>query len=163
MRMTCAFPPLRPLSRCYLLSKVRSVCLSSDGTKVLVGTLGSDILELATVEKPKGEEGEEEEEASTMGRQAYWNKMRASKSPSTETPTETENCEKCSASAKREVCVKRQVKAPGDIRKEVRCTVSPSLCIGACCFFFCLDRHRPTPRTEKRASQERSRPASAAC
>ncbi|CAM9609602.1 unnamed protein product [Scytosiphon promiscuus] len=44
------------------LRQVRSVCLSSDGTKVLVGTLGSDILELATVEKPKGEDGEDEGE-----------------------------------------------------------------------------------------------------
>lgn len=42
--------------------------LSSDGTKVLVGTLGSDILELATVEKPKGSEDEDEgeEEASLI-------------------------------------------------------------------------------------------------
>lgn len=45
------------------LRQVRSICLSSDGTKVLVGTLGSDILELATVEKPSGgDDGEEEEE-----------------------------------------------------------------------------------------------------
>ncbi|CAM9694400.1 unnamed protein product, partial [Ectocarpus sp. 12 AP-2014] len=45
------------------LRQVRSICLSSDGTKVLVGTLGSDILELATVEKPSGgADGEEEEE-----------------------------------------------------------------------------------------------------
>lgn len=42
------------------------MCLSSDGTKVLVGTLGSDILELATVEKPKGEDGEEEEEVGAL-------------------------------------------------------------------------------------------------
>ena len=42
------------------------MCLASDGTKVLVGTLGSDILELATVEKPKGEDGDEEEEASAL-------------------------------------------------------------------------------------------------
>ncbi|CAM9107723.1 unnamed protein product, partial [Hapterophycus canaliculatus] len=44
------------------LRQVRSVCLSSDGTKVLVGTLGSDILELATVEKTKGEDGEDDGE-----------------------------------------------------------------------------------------------------
>lgn len=42
--------------------QVRSLCLSSDGTKILVGTLGSDILELAAVEKQKGEDGEEEGE-----------------------------------------------------------------------------------------------------
>lgn len=44
------------------LRQVRSVCLSSDGSKVLVGTLGSDILELAAVEKPKGEDGEDDGE-----------------------------------------------------------------------------------------------------
>lgn len=51
------------------LRQVRSICLSSDGTKVLVGTLGSDILELATVEKPSGgDDGEEEEEVSLLCR-----------------------------------------------------------------------------------------------
>ncbi|CAM9399079.1 unnamed protein product [Ascophyllum nodosum] len=44
------------------LRQVRSVCLSSDGVKVLVGTLGSDILELAAVEKQKGAAGEDDEE-----------------------------------------------------------------------------------------------------
>lgn len=51
------------------MCQVRSVCLSADGTKVLVGTLGSDILELAAVEKQKNAEGEdegEEEEASVL-------------------------------------------------------------------------------------------------
>lgn len=38
------------------------MCLSADGTKVLVGTLGSDILELATVEKQKSADGEEDDE-----------------------------------------------------------------------------------------------------
>lgn len=55
------------LPRYAHMYQVRSVCLSADGTKVLVGTLGSDILELAAVEKQKNAEGEdegEEEEAS---------------------------------------------------------------------------------------------------
>lgn len=38
--------------------QVRSVCLSADAAKVLVGTLGSDILELAAVEMPKNLDGE---------------------------------------------------------------------------------------------------------
>lgn len=44
------------------LRQVRSVCLSSDCTRVLVGTLGSDIFELAAVEKPKDAEGDEDAE-----------------------------------------------------------------------------------------------------
>lgn len=38
------------------------MCLSADGTKVLVGTLGSDILELAAVEKQKSADGEDDAE-----------------------------------------------------------------------------------------------------
>lgn len=56
-----------------LLHKVRSVCLAADGTKVLVGTLGSEIFELAAVEKPNNSEeedvegGEETAPADTLG------------------------------------------------------------------------------------------------
>lgn len=48
------------------------MCLSSDGTKVLVGTLGSDILELATVEKQKSADGEEEDEEGEASVRMLW-------------------------------------------------------------------------------------------
>ena len=58
--MPSKYSRLDPLPTVFV--QVRSVCLSSDGVKVLVGTLGSDILELAAVEKQKGAAGEDDEE-----------------------------------------------------------------------------------------------------
>lgn len=65
---------LRRTSHPPTLPKVRSVGLSADGTKVLVGTLGSDILELATVEKQKSADGEEEDEEGEASLLMLWDR-----------------------------------------------------------------------------------------